>query len=871
MNEKFEFIGRREKEELVDSLDLLVKEWFFTCFEEFSATQLYGILPIFERKSILVSAPTGGTKTLTAFLSILNYLVGLSRKNELEDRVYCVYTSPLKALSNDIYVNLIKPLEEIEEIAKKDEKKWGKLQKIRVGLRTGDTTPYERQKLAKNPPHILVTTPESLAIMINSPKFSEKFCLLEFVIVDEIHSLAENKRGVHLSLTLERLEEMTKLPLTRIGLSATVAPLEKIAHFLVGSERKCMIADVELNKEIDLEVLSPVDDFLETDSVKFGDSLYNLLDSLIEKNKTTLIFTNTRAATERVVHNLKEHFPSKYIENIGAHHSSLSKTHRFDIEERLRKGELKVVVCSTSLELGIDIGFIDLVILLSSPKSVSRAMQRIGRAGHQLHNKPRGKFIVTDVDDMVESAIIARNVKDKKIDEVHIPEDALDVLSQHVYGMAISRVWNVDEMLGLIKKSYCYRNLTREDFLNVISYLSGEYELKVRNVYSKIWYDSDNQQIGKRGKLARVIYMTNIGTIPDESFLSVVLRDGTSVGKLDEGFLERMKKGDVFVLGGNRYQFLYAKGMKIYVTGAADKRVTIPSWFSEMLPLSFDVAMSIGEFRQLVSRMFEKKKSEKEIKEFIQEYVIGNKEMVDSMYGYFEKQFKYSVIPHKNRILIEEYRDGERNYIIFHTLFGRKVNDALSRAVAYVVASARKRDVEVGINDNGFFVAGKELNLEKVEKGFYYLLDEFKKDKRNLRKVLDDAIEMTEVLKRRFRHCAGRGLMILRNYKGRIKSVGRQQMSSHFMLAAIRKKTKDFPILKEARREVLEDLMDIERTEMVLEWIVKNRIKIVKKNTDKAVMSPFAINLILSSHSDVIRMEDKIEFIKRVYRELERD
>tara|TARA_Y100000034_G_C6894495_1_gene412127 strand:- start:1781 stop:2875 length:1095 start_codon:yes stop_codon:yes gene_type:complete len=364
--------------------------------------------------------------------------------------------------------------------------------------------------------------------------------------------------------------------------------------------------------------------------------------------------------------------------------------------------------------------------------------------------------------------------------------------------------------------------------------------------------------------------MTNIGTIPDESFLTVVLRDGTIVGKLDEGFLERMRKGDVFVLGGNRYQFLYAKGMKVYVAGAAGKRVTIPSWFSEMLPLSFDVAMSIGEFRELIARMFEEKKREKEIKDFIQGYVIGNKEMVESMYKYFEKQFKYSIIPHKNRILIEEYRDGERNYIIFHTLFGRRVNDALSRAVAYVVASARKRDVEVGINDRGFFIAGKDLDLAKVEKGFYYLIGEFKKDKKNLRKVLDEAIEMTEVLKRRFRHCAGRGLMILRNYKGRVKSVGRQQMSSHFMLAAIRKKTRDFPILKEARREVLEDLMDIEKTEMILNWIVKNRIKVVKKNTNKAVMSPFAISLILASHSDVIRMEDKIEFIKRVYRELEK-
>ena len=849
------------EERVLESFDPLVREWFFSKFEALSLTQRYGLLPIAQRKSILISAPTGGTKTLTAFLSILNYLVSLSKRNELDDRVYAAYCSPLKALSNDIFVNLEQPLKEIEELANK---KGIVLQKIRVGLRTGDTSMSERAKMAKKIPHILVTTPESLAIMINSPKFSEGFSLLEFIVVDEIHSFAENKRGVHLSLTLERLQAMSSMHITRIGLSATVSPLEKIANYLVGVGRECGIAEVDLGKTLDLEVLSPVDNFLETDSKELYEKMYEMIDHLVQKNKTTLIFTNTRAATERVVHNLREKYPENYIENIGAHHSSLSKEHRTDIEEKLRAGKLKVVVCSTSLELGIDIGYIDLVLLLGSPKAVSRAMQRIGRAGHQLHETARGKFIVYDIDDLVECAIIQKNSKEKIIDVVHIPENSLDVLSQQVYGMAIYKIWKRDEMFELIKKSYCYRNLTKDDFFSVISYLSGEYELNTRNVYPKIWYDAETGEIGKRGKLARVIYMTNIGTIPDESFASVVLRDGTPVGKIDELFLEKMKKGSVFVLGGSKYQFLHVKGMKVYVS-PSDKSPTIPSWFSEMMPLSFTTAMSIGKFRRLVSEKFENDKSPDEIKGFIKEYCYLNKKTTESIYDYFSKQYKYSIVPHDRRILVEkfvEHGNKKKNYIVFHTLFGRRINDALSRAVGYLLASSRGRDVEIGINDNGFFISGQDIDTDKVLKAFKLL------DRDNLGKVLGEAIEKTEVLKRRFRHAAGRGLMILRNYKGRTKSVGRQQMSSHFLLAAIGKTTKDFPILKEARREVIEDLMDLENTAEILRKINKGEIKLVKKDTK--VVSPFAINLILQSHSDVIRVEDKIEFIKRVYGELER-
>ncbi|MBU4086419.1 MAG: DEAD/DEAH box helicase, partial [Nanoarchaeota archaeon] len=368
---KIENISARNRKEIESAMHPLVMEWFFSKFSDFSLTQLYGVMPIHERKNVLVSAPTGGTKTLTAFLSILNYLVDLAVRNELEDKVYAVYISPLKALSGDIEVNLKRPLAEISELA---EKKGILMQKIRVSLRTGDTTTEERTKMLKNSPHILVTTPETLAIVLTAKKFVDLLRGAEFIVVDEIHALA-NKRGTYLSLSLERLQEISKIEPVRIGLSATIAPLEEIARFLVGSDRNCLIAEVEMQKKMDIEVITP-GNLIETSADEMHESLYTMIDKLIQEHKTTLIFTNTRAATERVIHHLKEMFPSKYVENIGAHHSSLSKEHRFSIEERLRQGELKVVVSSTSLELGIDIGYVDLVILLGSPKSTARALQR---------------------------------------------------------------------------------------------------------------------------------------------------------------------------------------------------------------------------------------------------------------------------------------------------------------------------------------------------------------------------------------------------------------------------------------------------------------------------------------------------------------
>lgn len=850
MEEKIEFVEASSAQETKELLNPLVKEWFFSKYKDFSLTQLYGVKNIHDRKNLLVSAPTGGTKTLTAFLSILNYLVELSLKNELEDKIYAVYCSPLKALINDIYVNLTAPLNEIKELA---EKKDLKMQDIRVGLRTGDTEAKERAKMLRKSPHILVTTPETLAIVITSSKFVENLKKLEYVIIDEIHALT-NKRGVFLSLALERLAAISIIEPVRIGLSATISPLEEIARFLVGTERNCLIADVKLVKKIEIDLDFPGEKILEAESLESQKELYKMLDEIIKQNRTTLIFTNTRAATERIIHHLETHFPI-YSGFIGAHHSSMSRTKRFEIEDRLRKGELKVVVSSTSLELGIDIGSIDYVILLKSPKGVARALQRIGRAGHKLHENPKGKFIVLDRDDLVECSILMKEMKEKKIDKTEIPKNALDVLAQHIFGMAISKIWNVDEMLSVVRKSYCYSDLKKEDFFDIVSYLAGEYALEHRNVYAKIWYNPETKEIGKKGKLARVIYMTNLGAIPDESHIKVVIKSPTSrngeiVGQIDESFLERMKRGDVFVLGGQKYQFLYTRGMTASVKADISKNPTIPSWFSEMLPLSFDVALDIQKFRKLIK---ERIKNKKESVEFISSYTYCSKKIAETIYDYFYEQHKFSDIPEESLILVEKFKE-EKEFLIFHSLFGRRVNDALSRAYAYAAARLQHRDIEIGISDNGFFLAGESLDEKRII--------DFVKSK-DLIKILKEAIEKTDILKRRFRHCAARSLMILRNYKGREKSAGKQQVHSEFLYRAVKKISNEFPILREARREVFEDLMDVRNAIKVLEWIEKGKIKIKVQRIP--IVSPFGLNLMMQGRTDLIKMEDRASFLKRMH------
>ncbi|HKZ49948.1 MAG TPA: ATP-dependent helicase [Candidatus Nanoarchaeia archaeon] len=840
-----------DDKEIFGQLNGLVSSWFKNKFKTFSPPQKGAILNIHNRRHTLITAPTGSGKTFAAFTAVISELVTLAQKDELQNKVYCLYISPLKALNNDIKRNLLEPLEEISTLANKD-------LGIKALVRTEDTKTSEKAKMLTKAPHILITTPETLGILLVAPKFRELMRDIKWVIVDEIHALASNKRGVHLSLSLERLQNLAG-NFTRVGLSATIAPIEKIAEYLVGCDkgesRNCKIVNAQFIKKLDLKVLSPVENIMDVSEAQLAAGTYEMLHELIQKHKTTLVFTNTRAATERVVFNLKKAYPKFYNENIEAHHSSLSRELRLSTEQRLKEGKLKVVVSSTSLELGIDIGSIDLVILLGSPKSVSRALQRIGRSGHKLMDDIMGRFVVIDRDDLVEDAMILKHAIEKQIDQIEISENCLDVLSQQIYGMAIEEMQHIDTIYSTVQRSYCYRNLPKDDFISVIKYLAGDYaELEYRNVYAKIWYDSQTGFIGKRGKLARVLYSTNIGTIPDESYVLVKIKDQV-VGKIDEEFLMRLKKGDIFVLGGQTYRFDFSRGMVAQVTATPGKVPTIPSWFSDMLPLNFEVALGIQKFRRLMEEKFNRYRPKQEIMDFIKEHLHVEGGAANSIYEYFKEQWDYASMPHDQKLVVENLFFDNKHYIVFHSCFGRRVNDALSRAIAYLASKMNHVNLMVSITDQNFYL------VSKIKLNFKEILEQLKKE--NIPELLKLAIDNTDILKRRFRHCAGRGLLIIRNYKGNRKSVGRQQVSSQILINACKRVSRNFPILKEAQREVLEDLMDMKNTVKVVNWIKDSVLKI--KEIETSVPSPFALNLIARGYSDIMRAEDRLEFIKRMH------
>jgi Lhr-like helicase len=910
-------------EEIHAELHPFVREWFQSQFTEFTPPQRSSIRNIQQGNNCLISSPTGSGKTLSAFLAIINDLVERADTGRLDDTIHCIYISPLKALANDINRNLTEPLAGISRVAER----YRRTIPIRVGTRTGDTTAYERTKMLERPPHILITTPETLAIALTSTKFSQALRSVRYVIIDEIHALAENKRGTHLSLSLERLAR--KAQFTRIGLSATVAPLEEIAAFLVGYDdpdekrhRDCRIVDVQYLKRLDLKVLSPVPDLIATSHKAMQDATYALLHDLIQSHRTTLVFTNTRSGTERVVHQLKDRYPAAYANVldaddeqerirgregtfrealgeeaeleapeaggareslgetktaeqaepaepaaaktvtrkmpknlIGAHHGSLSKQHRLQIETMLKAGDLRAVVCSTSLELGIDIGFIDLVILLGSPKSVARALQRIGRSGHKLHEEAVGRIIVMDRDDLVECSVLLKAAVEKKIDRVRIPRNALDVLAQHLYGMAIEDVTPIEDAWRTVRSSGCYDGLTRKEFDDTLMYLSGEFtELSERNIYGKIWLDRDAGTFGRKGKLARLIYMTNIGTIPDETNVLVKIGEHT-IGTITEDFSERLKPGDVFVLGGEPYEFRYSRGMTAQVSTSAGRMPTVPNWVSEMLPLAYDLACEIQKFRKYMAQWLAMGKSAAEIKEWIRGYLYVDEHGVEAIYRYFDQQHRYSLIPHAHRLVVEHFKDGNKKHVFFHTVYGRRVNDVLARALGYINGRLTGRDVEVTITDNGF--ALKSTQPIQALRAISLLRED------ELPRLMAVALDQSEVMKRRFRHCAARALMILRSYKGQQKSVGRQQISSTLIMAAVKRIGSDFPILKETRREILEDHMDITHAmEVVRSW-ADGTVEMVERTTE--VPSPFAFHLLLQGYVDILKMEDRVAFVQRMH------
>ncbi len=632
-----------------------VTEWFQGKYPEPTPPQAQAWPKIESGHNVLVVSPTGTGKTLAAFLAILNDLALQEQSARLPRKIFALYVSPLRALSYDLEKNLAGPLQEI----------YGSESPIRVALRTGDTTSNERQKQFANPPHILLTTPESLLVLLSQRKWLPILQSVRWVVVDEIHALAENKRGALLSLSLERLQQLVaekgNPPLQRIGLSATVAPLDQVASFLVGPNRPCDIIDVSTAKKIDLQVYSPLGRNPYPPAGYTGVRLIRELARLVEKYRTTLVFTNTRSGAEAATFWLHQALP-EMAGQIECHHASLDRDVRQEVEDRLKRGELRAVVCSTSLELGIDIGSIDLVVMLSTPKGVSRALQRTGRSGHSIQITSRGLIMATNLNDLVESCATALLARARQLDHVRLPHAPLDVLAQHLASMGCIRRWERVEALALVRSAYPYRDLPESDFNDVLDYLAGggkALRQQYTEVFGKITLD-ETGFVTREGRVQRDL-LQNVGVIPNEGMVQVRQRRRV-LGQIEEIFVRQLKPGDVFIIAGKPVRLERLTLMDCFVSPVKHDSPTVPRWNANKMPLSNRVAAEIVTFRSEVRRRIQSLPPEpesaatKELVAWISHRLRCGAANAEIIYKMHSAQERISEIPTADALVIEEYQ-----------------------------------------------------------------------------------------------------------------------------------------------------------------------------------------------------------------------
>jgi ATP-dependent Lhr-like helicase len=569
----------------------VVADWFTTSFESPTAVQQAAWARINENRNVLVAAPTGSGKTLAAFLCAISALVEQSRRAPLADQVQVLYVSPLKALSNDIERNLQLPLAGIEQrLAQSNAGATG----IRAMVRTGDTTAGEREAMRRRPPQILVTTPESLYLLLTAASGRDMLSGVRTVIVDEIHAVASNKRGSHLALSLARLDALCASPPVRIGLSATQKPIETMANFLTGG-RECAIVDTGHRRawDLQLEMLgSPLTAVLANEAWA---EVYDRLEALVNAHDTTLIFVNTRRLAERLARHLSERLGEG---EVTAHHGSLSREHRLEAEQALKQGRLKALVATASLELGIDIGHIDLVCQLGSPGSIAALLQRVGRSGHGVGETPRGRLFPLSRDDLVECVALVQAVEAGQLDSLCVPDAPLDVLAQQLVAELSAREWNEDALLEQVRQAWPYRGLSGESFSSVVRMLAEGYSSRRGRRSAFLFHDAINRRLRAR-PAARLTALQNGGAIPDHfDYEVVMLPQGHRVGSLNEDFAFESLPGDIFQLGNTSYRILKIEQGRVLVEDAAGQPPTIPFWFGDRPGRSDELSAAVSGLRE---------------------------------------------------------------------------------------------------------------------------------------------------------------------------------------------------------------------------------------------------------------------------------
>jgi len=826
--------------------------WFGATYSRFTHAQLLCVPAILERKSILLTSPTGSGKTLAGFLGIFDALLRKLDAGTLSSAVQCIYVSPLRALAYDIGKNVRAPIVGM-----------GLEKKLRIALRTGDTPSNERVKFRERGAHILITTPESLAVMLAQQSYADHFSTCEFVIIDELHSFAGNKRGADLTLSLERLERLRLQrdpkanPLCRIGLSATAAPLEVLARFLVGEGRECRIAEAQTEKGSLVEVFSPIRRKPYPPAGYTGVRLYAELAELIRTRQSVLVFTNVRSAAEQVGLRLKELLPD-LAPQIEIHHASLDRSVRLEVEDRLKNGELRAVVCSTSLEMGIDIGAVDLVVMVATPKGVSRAIQRIGRSGHSLDRSSHGVLVATNINDLVEAIVTAKLVRERALDPIKIQEKPYDVVAQHIVGLAAVAPIKADDAFNLVRRAYPFRDLSREEFDRVLEYLEGggaALQQQYAGVFGKIRIDGElislaHPRIGRE-------FLVNIGTIHSEGFIDVLLRR-RRLGSVEENFIKQLRIGDLFVLGGRIVRLIDTGVQEAYVERADGQLPTVPRWNAAKMPLTSGLARAVRQLRTELNARLRQNADDASIADWLVEHYDISMANAQAIVELFRAQLSISDIPIGRKILIELYRDGSHSHYFFHSLIGRSANDALSRIVALRMKDRIGGNALVTIDDYGFLLTLKrfqELDLAELRTCF---------TRENAERDLNAALRGSELVKWQFRGVAQTGLMVPRNLPGKKRKRKQLNWSAEVLFRVLERHEPNHPLLIEAYRQATHTFLDAEAAYEFLNDVHAYEWKLL----ELPAVSPFSFAIYASVIKENMMLEDPTAAIERIYREM---
>src|SRR5438270_6016227 len=863
----------------------LVQEWFINKFSTPTEPQEQGWPHILASRTTLISAPTGSGKTLAAFLICIDRLVRKALSGDLTDRTEILYISPLKALGNDIQKNLEGPLGEITALAGE---KGLLMPEIRAAVRTGDTLTQERQRMLKRPPHILVTTPESLYILLTAQKSRGILTDVNTIIVDEIHAVADDKRGAHLTLSLERLDALiagssqaagVKEPRgpVRIGLSATQKPIEDVAHFLTGTGRQDpIIVNVGHKRKLDLGIEVPPMPLGPVASNEMWDTVYERLVELVGQHRSTLVFVNTRRMAERLAHHLGERIGE---ENVAAHHGSLSRKLRLAAERKLKEGQVRVLVATASLELGIDVGFGELVVEISAPRSIAVELQRVGRSGHWRGAVPKGRFFATTRDDLMECAALARAIKLGDLDRLIIPDAPLDVLAQQIVATCAAAgssagslaepaasdgqatesaapqvsadACDEDALFAMARRAYPYRDLERKTFNEILEMLSEGIASRRGRYGAYLHRDRVNNKLrARRG--ARLAAITSGGAIPDNSLYTVVAEpDQVVVGTVDEDFAVESNRGDIMLLGNTSWMIhrIETNAGRMLVQDAHGAPPSVPFWRGEAPARTEELSHYVGEVRENISQMLPRTSpvgfsaTQPEVAAAVswlkQECGLDDSGAEQAIEYVLQGRAVLGAVPTNKTVIAERFFDeGGGMQLVIHAPFGGRINKAWGLSLRKRFCRGFNFELQAAATDNGLNIALAEQHSFPLSDDFHFLQAE------TVQPILEQAALDSPIFATRWRWDANRALALLRFQNGRKVPPQIQRMRSDDLLASVfpdaaacfeniegERKIPDHPLVGEVMKDVLTEAMDVEGLKTVLRGMASGAIRVIAIDT----------------------------------------